>query len=172
MARGRPLLRSVDSDDAGCVTEPREQATREGRQAAFLGRPHPRCRNGLASGPHRGLRAGHVSTDSPGTWETLTSPCEGDPAGDREINPRRGGRAHRPRHTNDGCTRGTDERGRTEATRDGRQGVGVSRSTDEAGEPDPRGPGVGKGSPSMRNHCEDRWKSHRPHQPSQRNCNG
>jgi hypothetical protein len=35
----------------------------------------------------------------------------------------------------------------TEARADGRQEVGVLRSTEEAGEPAPRGPGGGKGAP-------------------------
>src|SRR5258705_6779191 len=33
----------------------------------------------------------------------------------------------------------------TKGARDGERGVGASRSTDEAGEPEPRGPGGGKG---------------------------
>src|SRR5690349_13073636 len=85
---------------------------------------------------------------SPGTWETLPSPsqCRLET---RLTNSRliRGPRP-RPPGTNEGRNDGIPARREgNEVRREGRQGVGASRSTAEPGEP-PEGPWGGKGAPS------------------------
>ncbi len=92
---------------------------------------------GLAEVKEQGM---HV-VDSPGTWETSTSP--------RELRKRTGQTPRRqdasiaPALSVDAAWYRRPKA--TKGARNGGRGVGASRSTDEAGEPRPRGPGGGKG---------------------------
>ena len=83
---GRPVLRSVDSECVGRVTEPREQDDPRGPTALYLRKAisaHLTCLGvaGLAGVS----RAGHAHKDSPGTWEASTSPRKGTVRGPSEL---------------------------------------------------------------------------------------
>ena len=86
VALGRPVLRSVDSECVGRVTEPREQDDPRGPTALYLRKAisaHLTCLGvaGLAGVS----RAGHAHKDSPGTWEASTSPRKGTARGPEEL---------------------------------------------------------------------------------------
>ena len=72
VVRGRPRLRSVHRERAGRVMEPREKSMRS-RRRYVDGRPPRRSRSGLGSAVRRGLRAGHVRTGRPETWEVFST---------------------------------------------------------------------------------------------------
>jgi hypothetical protein len=91
--------------------------------------------------------------DSPGTWEASIFPRT-TPEAARDPKPRRQDAPFEPA-TSQKAQRGTADRG-NEGMRDGERGVGASRSTDENGEPEPRGPGGGKGEPDLWNRSNDR----------------
>ena len=71
---GRPALRSVDSECAGRVIEPRNGVSAGAdvvkKTEGSIGAPQMAWR--VRS--RRGRRAGHVHKGSPGTWEALPSP--------------------------------------------------------------------------------------------------
>ncbi len=108
---------------------------------------------------HRGRRnLANDHTGFPGTWETLPSPSS-LPAGARLTNSRLipGCVLSRWGRTEDETMVSPNEG--NEVRRDGRQGVGASRSTAEPGEP-PEGPWGGKGTPSY-----EPWEGNMPGTP-------
>jgi len=105
-----------------------------------------RC-SGLASGARRSRRAGHAAEGSPGTWETRSFPwSRGCGAGVKlkAVDPRE---VKRPPSRGEGRGAPRYRWVRKRAHRDERRGVGATHSTEEAGEPSPKGPSGGKGSP-------------------------
>lgn len=131
--RGRPRQRSVDSERAGRVIEPRKQSTTGAdavqRAEGSTGAP---SRSGaeVPSGSESGARA---HWGSPGTWEISSSLSFTTGWGTRTPPPARGWRARRPRERTASTGRVPAREGNG-ARRDGRRGVGTPRSTAEAGE--------------------------------------
>ena len=78
VVRGRPRLRSVHRERAGCVIEPRKGQVRS-RRCLKGGRPHRRPCSGLGPEVRRGRRAGHVRTGQPHikslSYQQLISEC-------------------------------------------------------------------------------------------------
>jgi len=100
---------------------------------------------------HRGstgvVEAGHAIEGPPGTWETPPSPWSracGAGGKLRAVDPCE---VKRPPSREKGRGAPRYRRARKRARRDGGWGVGAIHSTGEAGEPSPKGPGGGKGSP-------------------------
>ena len=60
VAVGQPTLRSVDSEWAGRVIEPRNVGNRGSRRRQMWRKTTPKRGSGRARGSHRGRRAGHV----------------------------------------------------------------------------------------------------------------
>ena len=122
------------------VVSPRRGQSRGPRQATNSWSTQPawsrRGRRNMAN-DHKGF---------PGTWETLSSPSRiagGRPAYQLQVDPQLRVLGWRGR-TRDATMVSPSEG--NEVRRDGRQGVGASRSTAEPGEP-PEGPWGGKGTP-------------------------
>ena len=169
-ARGDPGVRSVDSEQAGCVIEPRKsQCGANGVQGpeGSIGR-HDKARAGRPTGVRE---RGMLAQGCPGTWESLSSPTE-DRAGLTRKTVQAPGRIT----TGVRWERRTDVRNRYRRPRQTRPrgraaGIGVPHSTAEAGEPT-RGTPWRKGSTGPENRRRERWERHRAHQPSQRNCDG
>jgi hypothetical protein len=84
VVHGRPWLRSVDSEHAGRVMEPRKGRDREGRHRREGGRQHRGAKVGLAPGLRRGRRAGHVCEGFQETWEIPQPPRNGGSAKRRQ----------------------------------------------------------------------------------------
>ena len=86
VATGRPVLRSVDSECVGRVTEPREHEIPARADGVLVPEGYPRAPQCLGAAGLAGvLRAGHAHKDSPGTWEASTSPRKGTVRGPEEI---------------------------------------------------------------------------------------
>ena len=86
VAPGRPVLRSVDSECVGRVTEPREREVPARADGVLVPEGYLRAPQSLGVAGLAGvLRAGHAHKDSPGTWEASTSPRKGTASGPEEI---------------------------------------------------------------------------------------
>ena len=120
----------------------------------------------------RGRRTGRMITRDPlGTWETLPSPSLGagrSPVDQLQDDPQSGPRLWG--RTGD-KTMVSRAREGNEVRREGRQGVGASRSTDEPGEPPRTDPEEGR-----RRRLMNRWREtcqvHRDLRPCPRNNDG
>lgn len=150
-ACGRPHPRSVDSECIGCVIEPRKMMNVEAdavRNAeGCTGAPKGHGSAGSTGVRERGMYTRGMQELERSRW-LLASAEAGSP--------RTSTRGHRrPLADDDGAREGTrTERARqvprnegNEVMWDGHREVGDIHSTDETGEPAPRGPGGGKGCP-------------------------
>ena len=111
---------------------------------------------------------------SPGTWEALSFPRERPERGDRYTKPQAGGQQARgPTGANRQRALGRYRRVKEdEARREGRQGVGALHSTEEVGEPNPKGTRWREGGASLRSFCEERWRAYQSLRSSQRDNRG
>ena len=158
MVREQSRLRSVDSQWMGRVIEPRKNFDIAGADGVVTTEGSIGwAENGLAHRSRRGRRAGHVHTGVP---QEPGNPCrlhdhgrKGQPAkkapGPPTPRGRAAGAAGRP-DTKCGFAVVVPPSEGNEARRDGRQGLGASHSTAEAGESSPWRPCGGKGMPDHR----------------------
>lgn len=146
VAVGQPTLRSVHRECAGRVIEPRNFSSRGGRRCLSSGRHHLGARRHHTKVPPGSESRACMYWGSPGTWETLSSPPRnpGGGAGD-STGPCLAalGRASERTIKRSAVSEGEGN----EAQGDGWQGVGALHSTEESGEPSPKGPRRGKGAP-------------------------
>jgi len=148
VAAGRPVLRSVDSECAGRVIEPRNQYCGGGRRLGSGGRQHRRTVPVWCGRPRRGHRAGHArmgTPQEPGRPGRLRGQYAGRGSGLKTSRPPRAasarGRSEQVAQDTVPPSEGN------EARRKGRPGVGAPRSTRESGEPSHGVPRGGKGAP-------------------------
>ena len=164
-------LRSVDSEWAGRVIEPRNQHRGGSRRCPLSGRQHRSAAVAERGGPagveeqgtfivrsSRNLGGPVVSVERTGCGESGEQPlaCGCCALRPQERSPRRSG--------------GSAER-RQRSDAEGRQEVGVPGSTGEAGEPT-RGTPWREGGTGTRERSRERWRRHRAPQPYQRNSGG
>ena len=166
---------------------PSHDVQRESRRSPATGRQQSQPRYGEWVGPHRGLRAGHVSIGvtrelrranaSPCVTSGVGVPSVGvkTPGAERQLAPlkrticeSKGTQSQ----TSDARYRG--RRGKTERPRDGPLAVLASHSTEgrepcvpdrEGGEPTSQGPTGGKETPGITCVWRDLWEILRDHQP-------
>ena len=145
---GQPTRRSVDSQCSGRAIEPREHYPREPSSWTARG-PRRHHRYGLVVRSRRGRRTRHRHIRVP---QELGTPCDSSrhqfgagAAGPRSPWP--AGTRSGPAGAKHRRTAWYRQAKHKEARRDGRRESERSHSTDEAGEPNPREPGGGKGAP-------------------------
>lgn len=178
MGVGDGTCEAYTGSAAGEAIEPRNRTRGSGR-SLFCGTPCPRPSSTQTHGQSKGV--GPTGVEEPareqwgclGTWETSKSPsyrtARGEPDPNLLIYARQPTRI--PCVANLRVSDGTAARGKTEARREGHRGVGVLRSTHEAGEPT-RGTPWRKGGTGMTDLMEGTTWAHGGPILSHRNCSG
>jgi len=180
VVREQSRLRSVDSEWVGRVIEPRKNFTVAGADAFVTAEGSIGWAAVAWSGrSRRGRRAGHVHIGVP---QEPGKPCrlhvQGRNGATGTANPRptagaarSGGSGERPDTKNSVAGVVPPSEG-NEVRRDGRQGLGASRSTCEAGESPPWETLWRKGDAGSSNRWRETWQVHRDLVPCSRNDNG
>lgn len=123
---GRPMLRSVDREQAGRVIEPRNEVSCEGRHRVIWWKATSSWPGTSPRRPRRGLRAGHVGEGIPrNLGDPHVSSWYPDQADWEKGTARLSGAAFRAWESEEGTHEGYRGTKENEVKREGREGVGV-----------------------------------------------
>jgi len=180
VVRGRPRLRSVDSEWAGRVIEPRKNCIVAGADAVATAEGSIGWAElAWPSRSRRGRRAGHVRIgvpQEPGKPCRLHVQSRNGATGTQNPRPTSGAtpggrRGERP-DTKHSVANVVPPNEGNEVRREGRQGLGASHSTREAGESRPWETLWREGDAGSSNRWRETWQVRRDLVPCQRNDNG